>query len=85
MSVVLLVDECALRSLLDLQPKEELKFSHQAHLELPAHLLRKSRRKSMRRTTKDDIIHVYLNNQEVVAMTQQEKSFVYRPYFKTHT
>ena len=60
-----LMDERALVSLLDLQPEEELQLTHHAHLELPRHLLRKiprqEREKSVRRATKDNIIHVYLN------------------------
>ena len=35
------MDERALRSLLDLQPEEELQLTHHTHLELPGHLLRK--------------------------------------------
>ena len=56
-----LMDERALRSLLDLQPEEELQLTHHTHLELPRHLLRKLGDKSVRRVTKDNIIHVYLN------------------------
>ena len=55
------MDECALRSLLDLQPEEALQLTHHAHLELSGHLLRKLGHKSVRRATKDNIIHVYLN------------------------
>ena len=55
------MDERALRSLLDLQPEEELQLTHHAHLELPGHLLRKLENKSVRRATKDNIIHAYLN------------------------
>ena len=33
-----LIDERALRSLLDLQPEEELQLTHHAHLELSGHL-----------------------------------------------
>ena len=55
------MDISALRSLLDLQPEEELQLTHHAHLELPGHLLRKFGDKSVRRATKDNIIHVYLN------------------------
>ena len=59
-----LMDERALRSLLDLQPEEELQLTHHAHLELPGHQLRKLGDKSVRRATKDDIIHVNLNQQK---------------------
>ena len=55
------MNERALRSLLDLQPEEELQLTHHAHLELPGHLLRKLGDKSMRRAIKDNIIHLYLN------------------------
>ena len=48
-------------SLLDLQPEEELQLTHHAHLEFPGHLLRKLGDKSVRRATKDNTIHVYLN------------------------
>ena len=48
-----LMDERALGSLLDLQPKEELQLTHHGHLELPGHLLRKLGNKSVRRATKD--------------------------------
>ena len=54
-----LMDERALGSLLDLQPEEELQLTHHAHLELPGHLIRKLGDKSVRRATKDNIIHVY--------------------------
>ena len=55
------MDKSALRSLLDLQPEEELQLTHHAHLELPGHLIRKLGDKSVRRATKDNIIHVYMN------------------------
>ena len=60
-SVLNLMDKSALRSLLDLQPEEELQLTHHTHLEFPGHLLRKLGDKSVRRATKDNIIHVYLN------------------------
>ena len=55
------MDERTLRSLLDLQPEDELQLTHHTHLELTGHLLRKLGDKSVRRATKDNIIHVYLN------------------------
>ena len=59
------MDERAMGSLLDLQPEEELQLPRHAHLELPGHLFRKLGNKSVRRATKDDIIHVNLNQEEV--------------------
>ena len=60
-NVLVLMDERALGSLLDLQSEEELQLTHHAHLKLPGHLLRKLGDKSVRRATKDNIIHIYLN------------------------
>ena len=37
----------------------------------------------MRCSPKYDIIHVYLNNQKIVALTQQEKSFINIHHFET--
>src|SRR6185503_12943982 len=77
-----LMDERALGSLLDLQPEEELQLTHHAHLELPGHLLRKLGDKSVRRATKDSIIHVYLNQKEISARSHEEQSFINTSHFK---
>lgn len=44
--------------LFELQPKEDVELTHHTHLELPGHSIYKLGNKSMRRTTKDNIIHV---------------------------
>src|SRR4029078_8941784 len=77
-----MMDERALRSLLDLQPKEELQLTHHTHLELPGYLLRKLGDKSVRRATKDNIIHVYLNQKEISARSPEEQSFISTSHFK---
>src|SRR6185369_8099128 len=77
------MDERALRKLLDLQPEEELQLTHHAHLELHGHLLRKLGNKSVRRATKDDIIHVNLNQQKVRARVHEEQDFINTSHFKT--
>ena len=81
-SVLGLMDESALRSLLDLQPEEELQLAHHAHLELTGHLLRKLVDKSVRRATKDNIIHVYLNQKEISARSHEEQTFINTSHFK---
>jgi hypothetical protein len=43
-------------------PRKELQFSHHRHLEFFAHILCKPRNQRVWRATKDNIIHVYLNN-----------------------
>src|SRR6185503_16106728 len=77
-----LMDKSAPRSLLDLQPEEELQLTHHAHLELPRHLLRKLGHKSVKRATKDNIIHVYLNQKEISARSHEEQSFINTSHFK---
>jgi hypothetical protein len=37
----------------------------------------------MRITTKDDIMHVNLNQQRVIALLEEEKSFVNKSHFKS--
>ena len=82
LGVLRLMDERALRSLLDLQPEEELQLTHHTYVELPRHLLRKLGHKSVRRATKDDIIHVYLSQQKVRARAHEEQSFINTSHFK---
>jgi hypothetical protein len=52
----------SLLRLLDLKPEKELQFSHHRHLEFFAHILCKPCNRRVRRATRDNIIHVYLNN-----------------------
>jgi hypothetical protein len=64
--------------LLDLQLEEESQFSHHAHLKFPAHSIYKLGNKCMRRATKNDIIHVYLNQESVSALLEEKQSFINR-------
>src|SRR6185437_6878463 len=56
---------------------------YHAHLELPGHLHRKLGDKSVRRATKDNIIHVYLNQKKISARSHEEQSFINTSHFKT--
>jgi hypothetical protein len=70
-------------SLLDLQPEEESQFAHHAHLKFPTHSICKLGNKSMRRDTKDYIIHIYLNQKGVSALLEEEQSLIYGTHPKT--
>jgi hypothetical protein len=63
-------------SLLDLQPKKESQFAHHTHLKFPAHSICKIGNKCKRRSTEDDIIHVYLNQKSVGALLEEKQSFI---------
>jgi hypothetical protein len=52
----------SLPRLLDLKPEKELQLSHHRHFEFFAHILFKPRNQRVRQATKDNIIHVHLNN-----------------------
>src|SRR6185437_13192220 len=55
---------------------------YHAHLKLPGHLLRKLGDKNVRRATKDNIIHVYLNQRKISARSHEEQSFINTSHFK---
>ena len=57
---------------------------HHTHLELPAQCLCKLGNKCMRRATKNDIIHVYLNQESFSALLEEEQSFINWTHCKTH-
>jgi hypothetical protein len=69
--------------LLDLEPKEELQLTHHAHLKFPTHVFCKPCNKRDRRATKDNIIHVYLHNQDIFALPEEKQSLINLPHLKT--
>jgi hypothetical protein len=52
----------SLLRLLDLKLEKELQLSDHGHFEFFAHILCKPRNQRVRRASKDNIIHIHLNN-----------------------
>jgi hypothetical protein len=68
--------------LLDLKPEKELQFSHHRHLKLFAHILCKPRNQRVRRAAKDNIIHVYLNNYDIITLPEEKRSLINLAHLK---
>jgi len=77
LSVFLLVDVDTFFVLLDLNPYKELKFSYHAYFKLTLHKIREILTKRFISSSKDNIINIYLNYNEVLANFYSKESCIY--------